>query len=121
MNIFIVIILLLTLPVMNWLMHRTSENPTPVDREFLKTQTEFTETEEVKARADMTPAEKLENSTIISMIIGGLGLAFVVYHFANNGLDLNINIVNFTMLFLGIILHGNPRKYLDIVSDAYKE
>jgi len=67
-----------------------------------------------------TPAEKLENSQIVSLAIGILGLAYIVYHFATNGFDLNINIVNFTFLFLGILLHRTPRRFLDTVSNGVK-
>jgi short-chain fatty acids transporter len=37
-----------------------------------------------------------------------------------NGFNLNINVVNFIFLFLGILLHGTPRNYIDSVSEAVK-
>jgi short-chain fatty acids transporter len=36
------------------------------------------------------------------------------------GFDLNLNIVKFIMLFLGIILHRTPRQFLNCVSDGTK-
>src|SRR5690625_900185 len=71
-------------------------------------------------KENYTPAERLENSKIVSLIIGVLGLSFIVYHFMQNGLDLNINIVNFIVLFLGIIFHQTPRRFLDSVTSAVK-
>lgn len=47
-------------------------------------------------------------------------MIYVGYHFYANGFDLNLNIVNFTMLFLGILLHQTPRRFLHSVSHAVK-
>src|SRR5699024_10752923 len=67
-----------------------------------------------------TPAERLENSQLVSMLIGLMGLSFTVYFFATNGFDLNINVVNFIFLFLGIILHRTPKRFLETVGDGVK-
>src|SRR5699024_11711575 len=67
-----------------------------------------------------TPAERVENSMVLSMLVGALGLAYIVYFFASNGFDLNINIVNFIVLFAGIILHGTPRQFLSTVTAGVK-
>src|SRR5699024_12758285 len=72
--------------------------------------------ESVPDKASMTPAERVENSMVLSMLVGALGLAYIVYFFASNGFDLNINIVNFIVLFAGIILHGSPRQFLSTVT-----
>jgi len=69
---------------------------------------------------ELTPSDRLENSQIISLLIGLLGLAFIIYHFAVNGFDLNINIVNLIMLFIGILLHRTPRRFLHSVNNAVK-
>ncbi len=49
-----------------------------------------------------------------------MGLVFVGYHFVTNGFDLNINIVNFIFLFLGILLHRTPRRFLETVGNGVK-
>lgn len=118
MNLFIVIFLLVTLPLMNWLMNRSSDYTGTIDPEFLNEQ--MADVEEAATTDASTPAEKLENSRVVSMLIGLMGLVFILFHFASNGLDININIVNFIMLFLGILLHGTPRRFLNTVSDAVK-
>src|SRR5699024_8286782 len=56
----------------------------------------------------------------ISLVIGLLGMVYAVFHFIDNGFDLNINIVNFIMLFLGILLHRTPRRFLHSVTHAVK-
>lgn len=72
------------------------------------------------SKADMTPAERMENSPVLSMIVGLFGLGFIIYHFSTNGFDLNLNIVNFIFLIVGIILHGTPRRYLNALTVAVK-
>jgi len=37
-----------------------------------------------------------------------------------NGWNLNLDIVNFIFLFLGILLHGTPRRFLEAVGNAVK-
>ena len=54
------------------------------------------------------------------MVIGALGIAFIIYYFINNGFALTLDLVNFMFLFLGILFHGTPRKYLSAVQEAVK-
>lgn len=63
-------------------------------------------------------ATRLENSVLVSLLIGLCGLAYVVYHFATKGFDLNLNIVNFTFLFVGILLHRTPIQYVRAISEG---
>ncbi|KJS33658.1 MAG: hypothetical protein VR64_00450 [Desulfatitalea sp. BRH_c12] len=65
-------------------------------------------------------ASILEDSWVLSAIIGLAGLILVVRHFVLNGMDLNIDIVNFTLLFIGIILHKKPISYVNAVANAVK-
>lgn len=118
-NLFIVFVLLVTLPFLNRLLLKSREGleieQTGWDNDSFED--EYVEEEETEAT---TPSERLENSQIISIITAILGLAFVVYHFATSGFDLNINIVNLIMLFLGILLHRTPRRFLHSVNNAVK-
>ncbi|MCP3028470.1 short-chain fatty acid transporter [Halobacillus sp. A5] len=119
MNLFIVFVLLVSLPLINlWIMKSSGDtsknNPPLLEKE------DAHEEAVNSAASSMTPAERLENSRILSWLTGGLGLAFIIYHFIQNGLDLNINIVNFIVLFLGILAHKTPRRFLNNVTDAVK-
>ncbi len=114
-NIFIVIALFITLPIVNRLMMNQKDNQFYIDRSILEDKN--VEAAAVEAN---TPAEKLENSWILSMVIGVLGLAFMVYYFTTNGFSLNLDIVNFIFLFFGILLHGTPRRFINSVSEAVK-
>ena len=80
------------------------------------------EDEKVKviAKEDMVIADKVENSQTISLIIGLMGLSYVCWYFATKGFKLNLNIVNFTFLFVGIILQRTPINYISAVSEGTK-
>lgn len=121
-NLLIVFALLITLPFLNAYLMKTREktqivNPLADWKENKKVEEEKVEE---TAKNKQTPSERLENSQIISILIGILGVAYIIYHFVVNGFDLNLNIVNLTMLFLGIILHRTPMRFLQSVNDAVK-
>ncbi|KZE66476.1 short-chain fatty acid transporter [Fictibacillus phosphorivorans] len=113
-NLFIIGALFILLPLTNRLMMNKDQSY-QIDASLLEDGVEAAALSE----AD-TPAEKLENSMWLSMIIGILGLGYMVYFFASNGFNLNINFVNFIFLFLGILLHRTPRNYINSVAEAVK-
>ncbi|WP_019412766.1 short-chain fatty acid transporter [Paenisporosarcina sp. TG20] len=113
-NLLIVGLLIITVPLLNrWMMPR-KEDTFIVDPKLL---IEPTEVEEV---GDLTPAAKMENSYVLSILIGALGLVYLGYHFATKGFDLNLNIVNLIFVILGIIFHGTPKRFLAAVTNAVK-
>jgi len=114
-NLVPLIILIVTLPFLTRFMSPPKEETFEIDPEILKAEKQDT----IKETKD-TPADKLENSVIISMLIGIMGLAYIVFYFSTNGFKLNLNIMNFTFLFLGILLHKTPRRYLHSLSNAVK-
>jgi short-chain fatty acids transporter len=63
-------------------------------------------------------ADLVENSTLISWLVGLAGLVYIAYHFATKGLDLNLNIFNFIFLIIGVILHRTPIRYVRAIADA---
>ncbi len=115
-NLIIVVALIVIVPLLNRLMMPKKEDTVTVDPRLLVEPID----EVLPEKSDMTPAERLENSWILSMIIGALGIAFIVYYFVQNGFALTLDLVNFMFLFLGIIFHGTPRKYLIAVQEAVK-
>ena len=69
--------------------------------------------------ASPTPAQRLENSRILMWVVGIPGLIWLVMHFSGGG-GLNLNVVNFTFLFLGIVLHGTARSLLSALDQAVR-
>jgi len=121
-NLFILLVICITLPILNWYLLKTRSplDYTPAPSHIIEEEAEEEKKNENIKESRVTPAERLENSQVISLLIGILGMCFVVYHFVQNGFDLNLNIVNFTMLFLGILLHRTPRNFLNSTTDAVK-
>lgn len=113
MNLTILAVMFVTIPLLNRLMHPAPQDTVTIDAELLKEQTV-----EIPNKADMTPAERLENSRVLSMLLGVMGFAYVIYYFVNNGFALNLNIVNFTFLFSAVLLHGTPKSLLNSVSQG---
>ncbi|MBQ9238834.1 MAG: short-chain fatty acid transporter [Treponema sp.] len=121
-NIFIVLVTLVVLPIVNCLMHPKAENLDPshiVDPAALAEEPPVTVTKDMWKT--MTPAEKLENSVVLNVIVAVLGFTYIVYYFGfTKNPDLNLNIVNLIFLMLGILLHGTPRRLLNAVGEAAK-
>lgn len=114
MNLTILAVMFVTIPLLNRLMHPAPQDTITIDAELL----EETKVEEVKDRADMSPAERLENSRTLSLLLGAMGFAYIIYYFVTNGFALNLNIVNFTFLFSAILLHGTPKSLLNSISQG---
>ncbi|MCW5516706.1 short-chain fatty acid transporter [Muriicola sp. Z0-33] len=57
-------------------------------------------------------SDKLNNNSLIQMVIVLMGLVYIVYHFASRGLDLNFNIMIFIFLIVGLLLHQTPSRYV---------
>jgi short-chain fatty acids transporter len=66
-----------------------------------------------------TFAHKLNNSRIISGLIGICGIVYVVGHFIKGG-TLDLNIINFIILFLGILVLGTPIAYVEKLNEGIK-
>lgn len=119
LNIFVTIALLIVIPVTMLLMAPKDESEIvqigDVDQGLLEEEKAQTVSKEKEA-----PADKMENSRIISLIIGIMGLIFVVWYFYSKGFQLNLDIVNFTFLFIGIILQGTPINYIKAVNEGTK-
>lgn len=114
-NLIICAVILVTLPFVVGAMMPDKDKVVTVDPKLL-VEAEFVP----KPKEKMTPADKIENSPVLSIIIGIGGLIYMIWWFATKGFDLNLNIVNFVFLFLGILLHVTPRRFLNAVDEAVR-
>ena len=71
-------------------------------------------------RSNMTPAERLENSPIVSLLVFIPGLVYVIWFFVSHGFSMNIDIMNFMLLILGILLHKTPIAYIRALGNAVR-
>jgi short-chain fatty acids transporter len=70
-------------------------------------------------QGDATPSDKLNNSRITGGVIALTGIIYAIYTFATQGLDaLDLNIVNFTILFIGFALFTRPAAYQEQFYEA---
>ena len=118
-NIVIVVLLFMTVPILNYLMLPKPEDTFSIDPKLLQDDEQFA-VEVSNQEGAQTPADKLENSIVLSMLIGALGLVYLAQYFFNKGFDLNLNIVNLIFFILGIIFHGTPKNFLAAISTAVK-
>jgi short-chain fatty acids transporter len=70
------------------------------------------------AKADGSLAEAINNSRIIGGLISIMAVAFIVFHFVLDGKGLDLNIVNFVFLSLGLVLYLRPLRYLEAFYEA---
>ncbi|WP_201714534.1 short-chain fatty acid transporter [Rossellomorea arthrocnemi] len=113
-TLIIVAALFIILPITNRMLMPAKDETITVDPEL------FNETAASLEQEAMTPADRLENSMILSIVVAVLGIAFLFSYFAKNGFALNLDIVNFLFLFLGILFHGTPKRFLTAVQEAIK-
>ena len=106
-----VLIILFVMPLINYAMHPDKDHTICVDPALLTDEKERTYKIE-------TPADKMEHSKILWVILIIACWAYIVLYFVKNGFTLGLNIVNFLFMTLGLTLHGNLRKYVDAISDA---
>lgn len=59
-----------------------------------------------------TVAERIENSRILTGVILAIGFTYVGNFILQNGLDLNLNVLNLTFLLLGLLAYGTPIAYV---------
>ncbi|PWA12051.1 short-chain fatty acid transporter [Pueribacillus theae] len=110
------IVLLVTLPLVNAMLHPKKKEDIIEFNPAL-----YTEKKEaaLELTEDNTLATRLNNSRLLSYTIGIIGILYVFWYFTD-GNTLNLNIVNFIILFLGIILLGTPSKYVQSLTEGIK-
>ena len=105
-NLIIVAVVIFAIVVVNALMHPKGEHVVTIEPSLLF------EEEPKPAPKATTPAEKLENSRILSWIISLLGLTYLVIKLFVKGGTFDLGAVIMLFLFLGVILHGTPLAYV---------
>ncbi|MGO2132447.1 MAG: short-chain fatty acid transporter [Halomonas sp.] len=111
-NLAIVVALFIAVPLINRLMLPSEKESVYIDPALLG--------DEEQTRARITrPAERLENSMTLALLVGVPGLLYLVNYFIGGG-GLNLNVVNFMFLFLAIVLHRTPQSLLNALNEGIK-
>ncbi|MEA3112697.1 MAG: short-chain fatty acid transporter [Caballeronia sp.] len=114
------LVVLITLPLLNaWLHPKPGQPVTEIDR----TLEERTRSAQAAVPADPddghTFASRLNNSRLLSGLIGLIGVVYVVLYFHGGG-TMDLNLINFIILFLGIILLGTPIRYVEKLNEGIR-
>lgn len=68
---------------------------------------------------EKTLSYRLNNSRVLNLLIGLCGMAYVALHFIQGG-NLDLNMINFFILFLGVLLLKTPMLYVEKVNEGVK-
>jgi len=113
-NIFITVALIVTLPFLCRMMMPKESDVIAVDPALLAEEPSTAK----KLGPNATFAEKLEESPLLSLVIGVFGTIYLVMYFMKNGFNMNINTVNLIFFTAGIVLHKTPMSYMRAVTNA---
>ncbi|KUG61474.1 short-chain fatty acid transporter [Kocuria rosea subsp. polaris] len=111
-----VVVLLIGLPLFNAALHPKD----PADVKEIDPTTVAPAPEKLQAdKSGLSVGERLNASPVFSIGIGALALIYLVQHFARGG-GLDLNTVNFALLFLGILFLTRPMYFLDTLNDGIR-
>jgi short-chain fatty acids transporter len=111
-NLILLAILFVVVPLVNRMMLP------PADESIIVSPDKLLE-EPMPTSTSTRPADKLENSKVLAVLVGFVGLTYLVHYFVQGG-GLNLNTVNSLFLFLAIVLHGTPKRLLHSLQQAIR-
>lgn len=109
---FITITLAVVIPLMLYFMLPKKEDTVLADPSLFEDEQVATQ---AVAPASKQLADHLDTSTILNYSLGLMGLVYVGYFFVNGG-SLNLNILIFSFVMLGILAHGTLINYTKAIS-----
>ncbi|CAH9063153.1 Putative short-chain fatty acid transporter [Pseudoalteromonas holothuriae] len=113
-NLLILALLLLLLPLLNALLLPPKEQQVLIEKTKLTEQTGQIS----KSKGTLTPAQKLEHSKLLGVLVGLLGCTYLFHYFVFASGTLNLNSVITIFLFLAILLHQTPARLLASLHSA---
>ncbi len=108
-NLVMVLLVIVAITVANTLMH-PKKGAVTVDPVLLEEDTK--DIKDTKDLKNPTPAQRLENSPILSWMIALILAAYVVVKLGFRGGSLDLGTVIMIFLSLGLMLHGTPMAYV---------
>ncbi|WP_427306318.1 short-chain fatty acid transporter [Cupriavidus sp. H39] len=109
---------IVTLPLLNaWLHPRHPAEVVEIRRDQEPSRAEAGAAHSIGG--ENTLAGRLNNSRILSLAIGLCGMAYAVIYFTQGG-SLDLNLINFLILFGGVLLLGTPVNYVAKLNEGIK-
>ncbi len=113
-NLFITAALIVVLPFICRMMQPGPKSVVAIDPDLLSPP----ESTSRALGADATPAERLEESRLLGLVVAAFGILYLFLYFAKNGFNITVNTVNLMMVIAGIIAHGSPMAYARAIANA---
>lgn len=114
-NLILAAVILVALVAMGPTMHPRSEDTVEADPELVK-EAGFKAPDRP---AEMTPALWVQHSPVMNLVVGIGGLIWLFWYFGDKGwAGVNLDVVNFTFLMVGVLLHWTPASFLKAAYEA---
>lgn len=104
-NLGLTIVVVALLTVLAALLHPTPEATVTIDPAVLDTLERFDSP--VRPR-DSSFATFIDHSPVVNLLIAAAGACWLGWHFSTKGFVLTLDVLNFTFLMLGVLLHRTP-------------
>ena len=114
-NLVIVVLVIVALVVVNSLMHPKGNDVIAVDADLLVDEPDV---QQCVVCDRPTPAERMENSRLLSWIVALIGFGYLLIKLGFRGGALDLNSVIMLFLFTGVLLHGTPLAYVRAFTKA---
>ncbi|MBP5516423.1 MAG: short-chain fatty acid transporter [Bacteroidales bacterium] len=108
-NIAMVVLVIIAITVVNSLMHPKDDKVVTVEPELLVDDSPSIDT---KTMSKKTPAERVENSRLLTLLVVLLGFSYMIMNLGFRGGSFDLGSVIMLFLFLGILFHGTPVAYV---------
>ena len=115
-NLIIVAVVIVAIVITNALMHPKRDIVT-VDPALLA-EDDLSSSQAIKQTGSQTPAQRMENSRLLSWVVALMGFAYLVIHLGFRGGSFDLGSVIMLFLFLGVLLHGTPLAYVRAFTKA---
>jgi short-chain fatty acids transporter len=105
----------LTLPLLMWLMRPHSQSSRSIsDLADPAYEEKGTVAEEAASHtlAGDSVSDRLNNAMWLQLLIALAALSFIVRHFASRGFDIDLNIMIFIFIAVGLVAHTTPMRYV---------
>ena len=115
-NIATALVTLALVPIVCAFMRPADEEVVPLDASAGELDPE--ESQPTPEATRTSPAERIDNARILSTALGIALACYLVYWFSSKGLNLTLNIVNWSFLCLGLLLARSPVHYVRLIAGA---
>jgi len=88
------------------------------EKEFIPCDDTRNEAEDDTSNHPKTPAQKMDQSRLMVLLLGWPALAILAYEVINGTSGLSFNNLNYAFLFAGLLCHGTPARYVEAVTEA---